>query len=73
MTDNLQKEWALELCSKAAKVLGYHANDMIHQEIKDVALLIVEEKRRSLFPLDDDYSNRVYRKLQKVKREIEKL
>ena len=71
MTYNPQKEWALDLCSKAAKVLGYHAND-INQEIKDVALLIIEEKRESLFPLDDNYSNKVYRNLQKVKREIEK-
>ena len=73
MTVNYQKEQALELCSKAAKILGYHTNDMIHQKIKDVALLVVEEKRASLFPLHDDYSNRVYRNLQKVKREIEKL
>ncbi len=73
MADNKQKEWAFELCKKAAKVLGYHADDMIHPEVKDVALLIVEEKRASLFPLQDDLSNGMYKSLQKVKREIEKL
>lgn len=73
MTINLQKERALELCAKVSKILGYLTNDMIHPEVKDVALLIVEEKRASLFPLQDDLSNRMYRSLQKVKREIEKL
>tara|TARA_R110001606_G_scaffold115517_1_gene243685 strand:- start:75 stop:299 length:225 start_codon:yes stop_codon:yes gene_type:complete len=74
MADSKQKEWAFELCKKAAKVLGHHGNGEFNfQEVKDVALLIVEEKRASLFPLQDDLSNSMYRNLQKVKREIEKL
>tara|TARA_R110000803_G_scaffold161954_1_gene225552 strand:+ start:123 stop:347 length:225 start_codon:yes stop_codon:yes gene_type:complete len=74
MADSKQKEFAVELCIKAAKVLGHHGNGEFNfQEVKDVALLIVEEKRASLFPLQDDLSNSMYKSLQKVKREIEKL
>ncbi|MDA9309696.1 hypothetical protein N9Q43_00560 [bacterium] len=72
MTVNYQKKQALEICTRAAKVLGYDRYE-INQKIKDVALLVVEEKRSSLFLLDDAYSNRVYRNLNKVKKEIEKL
>lgn len=74
MADSRQKEFAVELCTKVAKVLGHHGNGEFNfQEIKDVALLIVEEKRASLFRLQDDLSNSMYKNLQKVKREIEKL
>jgi len=72
MAVNYQKKQALEICTRAAKVLGYDQYE-INQQIKDVALLVVEEKRASLFLLDDAYSNRVYRNLNKVKKEIEKL
>ena len=73
MTINLKKEQALELCAKVSKILGYQANDTIHPEVKEVALLIIQEKRACLFPLQDDLSNKMYKSLQKVKREIEKL
>ena len=72
MTINYQKKQALEICARAAKVLGYDRYE-INQKIKDVALLVVEEKRSSLFLADDNYLNRVYRNLNKVKKEIEKL
>ena len=46
MADSKQKEWAFELCKKAARVLGHHGNGEFNfQEIKDVALLIVDEKK----------------------------
>ncbi len=75
MVVNYQKKQALEICARAAKVLRFSGYDQyeINQQIKDVALLVVEEKRASLFLLDDDYSNRVYRDLNKVKKEIGKL
>ena len=61
------KEKANDLCKKAAKILGYFEYDL-SEEVKDVALLCVDEVTSALNPLTLEYEY-----WEEVEQEIEKL
>jgi hypothetical protein len=65
------KQKARELCKKAAKILGYFEYDL-SEEVKDVALLCVDEmiKEHLEFVVESSQDRLAY--LQEVKQEINK-